>query len=141
MRRKRAQAAGKVANEDIGRLKPGRKPKKVVPKAKAPAPLEEEIVIDPALLSSPSGQAGDTSRTTAAVAEDAVPSDDDTAYRHAHPSGTTLPYKRQQQFLLKGVNAERLCRDGLGLFHLQGISRLMRSVIPKGFESSSDHSI
>ena len=130
MRRKRAQAAGKVVDENIGRLKPGRKPKKPVPRAQSAA-LAAEIIDKSIVPSAP--PAGSTPSTQGLAQEaDALGSDDEfhdkSDYRHAHPSGQTLPYKRQQQFLSKGVDAQRLRREGLALFHLQGISKLMGCV-------------
>ncbi|KAI0647936.1 hypothetical protein C8Q79DRAFT_999457 [Trametes meyenii] len=122
MRRKRAQATGGVANENTARMKPGRKPKQ------RPAPRKREdetqmlevaegssMAIDPALCGLP--QTIPPSSPVAGTGS---------TFRHPHVSGMTLPYKRQMQFRSIGLGAQRLYREGVGLFHLQPMSRLMQ---------------
>ncbi|KAI0770015.1 hypothetical protein C8Q74DRAFT_866300 [Fomes fomentarius] len=106
MRRKRAKETGAPVIENAERLKPGRKPKN---RAKKATPATEEAQQDAA--------------TPSVAAED----EDRSAYRHPNVSGRTLPYKRQLDFVSKGVDVPRLRREGLDLFHLQGVSRLMQT--------------
>ncbi|KAI0821185.1 hypothetical protein BC629DRAFT_1459077 [Irpex lacteus] len=47
--------------------------------------------------------------------------------RHAHVSGRTLPYKVREGLESLGIDAVRLRQDGLGLFHMTTISKLMRT--------------
>ncbi|RDX53419.1 hypothetical protein OH76DRAFT_1462287 [Lentinus brumalis] len=112
MRRKRALAAGTTAIEIAERLKPGRRPKQSV-KAQG------------------SGDASGQTMTPASPAPCEVTPEQDGeleshgAQRHPHPSGATLPYKRQAQLMSKGIDVQRLRKEGLDLFHLQAISKLM----------------
>ena len=120
MRRKRAKATGEAINENAERLKPGRKPKKRPEKA-------ESSTSTPA----PSTPAPEAVREQTATPLESVGTtlcDETSAYRHPKVSGLTQPYKRQVQFLSKGVDAQRLRREGLDLFHLQTISKLMQYV-------------
>ncbi|KAI0720591.1 hypothetical protein C8T65DRAFT_567358 [Cerioporus squamosus] len=117
MRRKRAQAAGATAIEVAERLKPGRRPKQ-----------------QPANVQASAQGSGDASAQTTTFAS-SVPfegtpdqpekSENHGAQRHHHPSGPTLPYKRQAQLMSKGIDVQRLRKEGLDLFHLQAISKLM----------------
>ncbi|KAI0372283.1 hypothetical protein BV20DRAFT_991941 [Pilatotrama ljubarskyi] len=119
MRRKRAQAAGGVANENTGRLKPGRKPKQRPPKKSdlpraesQAAPGSSPMVVDTPLPHE---------------AEEATGGGERGAFRHPKMSGMTLPYKRQAQFASIGIDAQRLYQEGIGLFHLQSLSKLMQT--------------
>lgn len=110
MRRKRAKETGAPVIENAERLKPGRKPKKRAKKTLSSTPAAEEAQQD------------------AATPSVAAEGEDRSAYRHPKVSGRTLPYKRQLDFVSKGVDVPRLRREGLDLFHLQGVSRLMQYV-------------
>ncbi|KAI0343549.1 hypothetical protein BDW22DRAFT_1419470 [Trametopsis cervina] len=58
---------------------------------------------------------------------DDIPEGGDQATFHGHSSGKTLPYKIREQFESLGIDAVRLQQEGLGLFHLATLSRLMRT--------------
>ncbi|KAH9891767.1 hypothetical protein C8Q73DRAFT_775303 [Cubamyces lactineus] len=124
MRRKRAQATGGVVNENTGRLKPGRKPKQRPARRDGTAEAELQVIaesstvaVDPALQES-----AQESRATPATEVQGSGE-----VRHPHISGMTRPYKRQMQFASIGINAQRLHEEGVGLFHLQSIGKLMQT--------------
>lgn len=102
MRRKRAEKNGETADNTITRLKPGRKSKP----RKADLPT-----IDLRAEDGSEAEKGDQHEQ---------------ATRHPHPSGKTLPYKIREQFDSQGIDAVRLRQEGLGLFHMVNLSRLMR---------------
>ncbi|KAI0349602.1 hypothetical protein OH77DRAFT_1431947 [Trametes cingulata] len=119
MRRKRAQAAGGIANENAGRLKPGRKPKQRPPKKGDPRRADSQavegsspMVVDTPLPQETEGPPGESEQA---------------AFRHPKVSGMTLPYKRQAQLASIGIDAQRLYEEGVGLFHLQPLSKLMQT--------------
>ncbi|OJT10645.1 hypothetical protein TRAPUB_12839 [Trametes pubescens] len=113
MRRKRAQASGRTADENTTRLKPGRKPKKLPPgKTDASTAASSPMVVDNIPLPDQPAEPS------------VVP--DESQFRHSNMSGRTLPYKRQSQFASIGINAQRLYQEGLGIFHFQSISKLMQ---------------
>ncbi|KAI9058501.1 hypothetical protein FKP32DRAFT_1597596 [Trametes sanguinea] len=123
MRRKRAQAMGVAVNENAVRLKPGRKPKPRpppqdgAPRAKSDVVEENSsVVIDPALA-----------RPSQAQSEEQAEEHGGAGYRHPKVSGMTLPYRRQAQFAAIGIDAQRLHQEGVGLFHLQSIGKLMQT--------------
>ncbi|KAI0335771.1 hypothetical protein GY45DRAFT_1430450 [Cubamyces sp. BRFM 1775] len=124
MRRKRAQATGGVVNENTGRLKPGRKPKQRSARKDDTAEAESQVVaesstmiVDPAPQASAPGPHG----TPASGVESSGEA------RHPHISGMTRPYKRQVQFASIGINAQRLHEEGVGLFHLQSVGKMMQT--------------
>ncbi|KAI0688464.1 hypothetical protein BC835DRAFT_1511876 [Cytidiella melzeri] len=49
------------------------------------------------------------------------------ATRHPHASGKTLPYKIREHLDSLGIDAVRLRQDGLGLFRMTALARLMRT--------------
>lgn len=113
MRRKRAQASGRTADENTTRLKPGRKPKqRLAGKTDASTVASSPMAVD----------------NTPLPDEPEEPSvePDASQFRHPNMSGRTLPYKRQHQFAYIGIDAQRLYQEGLGLFHFQTISKLMQ---------------
>ncbi|EIW59330.1 uncharacterized protein TRAVEDRAFT_71439 [Trametes versicolor FP-101664 SS1] len=113
MRRKRAQASGRTADENTTRLKPGRKPKERLPrKTDASTVASSPMVVDNQPLPD--------------EPEQPFVEPDASQYRHPHMSGRTLPYKRQIQFAYIGIDAQRLYQEGLGLFHFRTISKLMQ---------------
>ncbi|KAI0754820.1 hypothetical protein C8Q80DRAFT_1266377 [Daedaleopsis nitida] len=125
MRRKRAQNTGAAVDENAERLKPGRKPRMQPPRpnARPTTPVarpgsagatEQMNVEDGTSL-------GDAARSGTGV------SGDKSTYRHHKPSGKTLPYKRQLDFISNGVDVQRLREEGLDLFHLQALSKLMHT--------------
>ncbi|OSC97196.1 hypothetical protein PYCCODRAFT_1481440 [Trametes coccinea BRFM310] len=125
MRRKRAQATGVAVNENAVRLKPGRKPKPRpppppqddAPRAKSRAAEESfSAALDPAL-----------SRSAQVQSDGQAEEHGGTGYRHPKVSGLTLPYRRQAQFAAIGIDAQRLHQEGVGLFHLQSIGKLMQT--------------
>jgi hypothetical protein len=96
MRRKRAEKAGKTADNCITRLKPGRKAK----------PTKAEL----------EQYGGDGVNLGEEVH----------GTRHAHASGKTLPYKVREELDSLGIDAVRLRQDGIGLFHMSTLAKLMR---------------
>ncbi|KAI0657307.1 hypothetical protein C8Q70DRAFT_919762 [Cubamyces menziesii] len=124
MRRKRAQATGGVVNENTGRLKPGRKPKQRLARRDDTAEVESQEVAES------STTAVDPTVQEPAVEPHATPATEAQGggeVRHPHVSGMTRPYKRQAQFASIGINAQRLHEEGVGLFHLQSIGKLMQT--------------
>ncbi|RPD62523.1 hypothetical protein L226DRAFT_610938 [Lentinus tigrinus ALCF2SS1-7] len=121
MRRKRAQAAGTTANEVAERLKPGRRPKQHFAHAhiSSPGTGTSRQTTTPA-SSAPSD--GTPAQPPGAIVDRAGNQD---AQRGHHTSGATLPYKRQAQLTSKGIDIQRLRKEGLDFFHLQAISKLM----------------
>ncbi|KAI0632237.1 hypothetical protein C8Q77DRAFT_1074273 [Trametes polyzona] len=123
MRRKRAQRSGAVPDEHTARLKPGRKPKqrpsktgsKGAPRAESPTP-SSPMVVD-----------GEPLPVPHEATENPVRERDTANFRHPKGSGKTLPYRRHAQLSSIGINAPRLYQEGLGLFHFQSISKLMRT--------------
>lgn len=98
MRRKRAEACGGVAQLNPTRLKPGRK-------------------------------ASATSKYGKRAPEpDDTDEDAEQTRRQPHPHGMTRPYKVQRTLDELGVNAEYMRENGLGLFRLGALWRLMRCV-------------
>ncbi|TBU29959.1 hypothetical protein BD311DRAFT_755524 [Dichomitus squalens] len=120
MRRKRAQATGGVLVEAAERLKPGRKPKKTLSSAPSTEDLRAQAVTSTASgLSAP----GDTIQLSSPPAPPGVP----VGARYASTSRKTQPDKRQLEFISSGVDVRWLRQEGLDLFHLQAISKLMRT--------------
>ena len=101
MRRKRAEASGGTAQLDPARLKPGRKVS-ATSKYKLPKPHAD------------GHGAGDSD------SEDPNPKQ--------LVRGNTRPYKIQRDFERLGIGADYLRENGLGLFHLGVVGRLMRCV-------------
>ena len=100
MRRKRAEARGGIAQLNPARLKPGRK---VSATSKFRNPM-------------PRGGGHDTS-------------DDENLNPKQPERGNTRPYKIQHEFERLGIGADFLRENGLGLFHLGALGRLMRYVV------------
>ena len=107
MRRKRAEARGDVAQLNPRRLKPGRK---------ASAPNKH--------------------RQRRPSADDSTDEDgdqsDDIEQKRKVP-GTTRPYKVQRKLDELGIGAEYMRENGLGLFRLAALWRLMRCVLPPSY--------
>jgi hypothetical protein len=99
MRRKRAGASGGTAQLDPARLKPGRK-ESATSKYRPPKPRGDDH------------GAGDGENPNP---EQPV-------------RGRTRPYKMQREFERLGIGADYLRENGLGLFHLGALGRLMRCV-------------
>ena len=102
MRRKRAEKTGEAVNQSLTRLKPGRKSK---------------------------SRKSDLSEKQAHVTENSdgeIDEREGRVTRHHNLSGKTLPYKIRARFDTQHIDAERLRQEGLGLFHMAGLSRLMR---------------
>ena len=99
MRRKRAEASGGTAQLNPARLKPGRK-----------------------------------ESATSKYRQPKLPhtSDDDGEDPNPNPNrperGDTRPYKIQSEFEQLGIGADYMRENGLGLFHLGALGRLMRCV-------------
>ena len=104
MRRKRAEARGDVAQLDPARLKPGRK----------------------AIASSQRRPSADDSTD-----DDGDRSDD--AEQKRRLPGITRPYKVQRKLDELGIGAEYMRENGLGLFRLGALWRLMRHVSTPSF--------
>ncbi|OBZ68801.1 hypothetical protein A0H81_11306 [Grifola frondosa] len=121
MRRKRAEALGGVVDENAIKLKPGRKPKKVPVKSK-------HTDDDKPTLSRAESLARDNEPSTSRPADhtESGSSSDDGEHRHAHLSGLTRPYKLRAEFGALGIDAAKLRHEGLGLFHLGGLAKLMQ---------------
>jgi hypothetical protein len=98
MRRKRAEATGGIAQLDHVRLKPGRKASATSTKSKQ---HEHEK--------------GDDERNSK-------------QQKQQNMGGETLPYKVQRELEQLGISADYLRENGLGLFHLGALGRLMRCV-------------
>jgi hypothetical protein len=99
MRRVRAEAKGAIAQLDLARLKPGRKVS-ATSKYRQPKPRGD-------------GRG-------ASDGENPIPK---------QPArGDTRPYKIQHEFERLGIGADYLRTNGLGLFHLGALGRLMRCV-------------
>lgn len=94
MRRKRAEVAGRKAELNTVRLKPGRRTKKV-----RGTSVDEDIVMSGA---------------------------DEDEFRHDNVSGKTAIYKTLTKFTDVGIDAEILGELGLDLFHLGGLSKLIK---------------
>ena len=99
MRRKRAEASGGVARLDLARLKPGRK------------------------VSATSKYRQPKSRDDGRGA-----SDGENLNLKQPARGNTRPYKIQLELERLGIVADYLRENGLGLFHLGALGRLMRCV-------------
>jgi hypothetical protein len=99
MRRKRAEASGSTAQLDPVRLKPGRKAS-ATSKYRPPRPHRDS--------------------DCAADGEDPVMKQPERGY--------TRPYKIQHDFERFKIGAEYLHENGLGMFHLGALGRLMRCV-------------
>ncbi|CDO69851.1 hypothetical protein BN946_scf184884.g10 [Trametes cinnabarina] len=128
MRRKRAQAAGVAANENATRLKPGRKPKPRPPPRKDAARAESQTIQDESFMTIDQALQGPSGAPEGAE------------YRHPKVSGKTRPYRRQVQFAAIGIDAQRLRQEGVGLFHLQSLGKLMQTYnqlhdVPSGVAS------
>ena len=99
MRRKRAEASGSIAQLDPARQKPGRKTS-ATSKYRQPKPRSDD--------------------------------NDTTDGENPNPKqperGNTRPYKVQHEFERLGIGAHHLRENGLGLFHLGALGRLMRCV-------------
>ncbi|KAI8978759.1 hypothetical protein BD414DRAFT_494305 [Trametes punicea] len=121
MRRKRAQASGGVANESAGRLKAGRKPK-LRPPQKDASQAEWQVPAEAFPVASDQASTGPSrgSRDGPSGQQEGI------GFRHAKMSGMTMPYKRQAQFASIGIDAQRLHQEGLGLFHLQTVGKMMQ---------------
>ena len=100
MRRKRAEASGRTARLDPVRLKPGRKVN-TKSKYKRPKPYGD-------------GHGADSG-------------DDPNSKRPVR--GYTRPYRIQSEFERLGIGADYLRENGLGLFHLGALGRLMQCVL------------
>lgn len=122
MRRKRAQATGTAIVELAERLKPGRRPKQH-PSAAQASNSGSGSAPDQTTVPASSVPGGGTLEQAAVAAAEA--SGDHGTQRHPHASGPTLPYKRQAQLVSKGIDVQRLRKEGLDLFHLQAVSKLM----------------
>ena len=113
MRKKRAQTTGAVVVDTVERLKPGRKPKKAVSvddlRAQAATDAPSSPTIPRDMLRPP----GPSPSQDGHVVENARKSTDD---------------KRRMKLASKGVDVQRLRREGFGLFHLRAISKLMQYV-------------
>jgi hypothetical protein len=99
MRRKRAEASGRTAQLDPARLKPGRK-ESATSKYRKPRPRGD-------------GRGAD---------------DGEDPNSKQPERGHTRPYKIQREFERLGIGADYLRENGLGLFHLGALGRLMRCV-------------
>jgi hypothetical protein len=99
MRRKRAEASGSIAQLDPARQKPGRKTS-ATSKYRQPKPR------------------GDDNDTT----------DGENPNPKQPVRGNTRPYRVQREFEQLGIGAHHLRENGLGLFHLGALGRLMRCV-------------
>ena len=118
MRRKRALASGTIVVEVAERLKPGRRPKQHTRNVEASTQTSDQPTSPASCI--PSGST--SKQQTGTVLEEAG---DRSTQRHPHASGPTLLYKRQSQLISKGIDVQRLRKEGLDLFHLQAISKLM----------------
>jgi len=107
MRRKRAEASGStdLLPASVQRVKPGRKSK---PRKKQKGKDGSAVV-------------GDEDE------DEHEDEEDEEDLRHSHIGGKTLHYKIKSKLESTGVDAEALRQDGLGLFHLSALSKLMRS--------------
>ncbi|THG95358.1 hypothetical protein EW026_g6283 [Hermanssonia centrifuga] len=112
MRRKRAEATGRVVEQTLSRLKPGRKSKPL-----PPTPFETAAL----------GETGENNPATGEPSLDGAPDQEEHSFRHAHPSGLTLPYKMRARLDALGINAAWLREEGLDFFHMTSIGRLMRT--------------
>lgn len=84
---------------------------------------EEEILVDPL--------AGDASRDMDMDFSTAGNNNENTGNApHPHVGGTTLPYKIKARFIELGMDASSLYADGLGLFHLSRLGKMMTYVFP-----------
>ena len=99
MRRVRAEAKGAIAQLDLARLKPGRKVS-ATSKYRQPKPRGD-------------GHAAN---------------DGENPNLKQPARGDTRPYKMQHEFERLGIGADYLRTNGLGLFHLGALGRLMRCV-------------
>jgi len=97
MRRKRAEASGSTARLDPARLKPGRKAS-ATSKYRRPKPL----------------------------GDDHGAGDDEDPNPMRPERGGTRPYKIQREFERLGIGVDYWRENGLGLFHLGALGRLMR---------------
>ena len=100
MRRKRAEASGGVAQLDLARLKPGRKVSGTS-KYRRPKPRDD----------------GHGAR------------DSENLNLKQPERGNTRPYKIQRELERLGIGPDYLRENGLGLFHLGALGRLMRCVL------------
>lgn len=130
MRRKRAQATGTLPVEGAERLKPGRRPKQQSTNARSSSRLpeggsQETVISINSRAPSPTQSARQPSSSIDADEEGGTVK---APFKRSTASGKTLPYKRQAQYMSKGVDIELLRKEGLDLFHLQTVSKLMRYV-------------
>ncbi len=114
MRKRRAQATGGVLVEAVERLKPGRKPRKVA----SVGDLRAGPTTD--APSSPSPP-----RDTLQPAGPSILQDGNNAEESARRSTED---KRRTKLASKGIDVQRLRREGFDLFHLQAMSKLMQYV-------------
>lgn len=112
MRRKRAEKTGQTMDQSTTRLKPGRKAK----------PCKADVLD------------GDTAQQ---AQSDAEAPEDEKVFRHARVSGKTKAYKVREQYDTLGVDAVWLRQEGLGLFHMTAVNRLMRYVLLQLFYNPS----
>lgn len=111
MRRKRAEASGSIAQLDPSRLKPGRK-------------------------------ASDTSKYKPRRRKDGDDDDDDDELGNPERPvrGETRPYRIQRELERLGIGTNYLRENGMDLFHLSALGRLMQYVLSlfRGESSAAD---
>ncbi|CCM03568.1 uncharacterized protein FIBRA_05704 [Fibroporia radiculosa] len=126
MRKKRAAAKGLDVDRTLEKLKPGRRRKggvhrveeRTIASVGQNASHSTSIAIDKAEEERPAKGPGDS-------AEEAEV-DNGNSQRHPHPSGVTLPYRLHAQLQTRGIDAEKLQNEGLSLFNLASLARLMQ---------------
>lgn len=153
MRRKRAQATGGTVSATVARLKPGRKTNKKLERqlAKVKEREERELTL---LNGLPNGEDSNVNLDDAGFTITAEESKEeyvdvnagkeefevslhkgdserseiegrDEDHRHPNVGGTTLPYKIIRDLSEMGCDAGTLEEEGLGLFHLTNLHKIM----------------
>ncbi|KAI0064937.1 hypothetical protein BV25DRAFT_1989669 [Artomyces pyxidatus] len=117
MRKKRAAAQGTVPSTSLRRLKPGRK-------TKSEELLPEELVLD-----EQSGPEIDEHEVSAGMRTESPGAGPSKEKKRKKPKkrGLTLPYKIKHELQDAQVTAAYLRDQGLGLFQLAALGRIMRS--------------
>lgn len=151
MRRKRAQTTGAAIDETIQRLKPGRKGKSKP--SGMNTPTETEGYSSQITGTTPSSRIQDLLPTSAINErssqanslddpnhnQEPGPADPSGQSRNSRSSGATRTYKIGAQMTDVGIDADWLYDEGLALFHMNRLAKLMRCVLPAdcppGFES------
>ena len=135
MRKKRAEGTEQAASISTARIKPGRKTIEAQVANQIGSDEDQLMNVDFEATVEPERKniiylTGETSpeNITGDGNVDDMPS-----RRHRHISnsqrrarGTTLPYKIREDLTALGYDAATLCSDGLDLFHMSNIGKLMR---------------